>query len=138
MRASTRGPGFTLVELIVAIVVAGLLGAVVVQMMGTQLLRSATPLSAAQDASQAEAILEQVQSFFLNNVNNNTSGALDAVYNRYHSDTNATITLTRNAGGTFGVDGVDSMTVVVTVGGVSFSTLLTQERTNSSDASVAF
>jgi len=138
MRASTQEPGFTLIELIVAIVVAGLLGAVVVQMMGTQLLRSATPLSSAQDASQAEAILEQVQSFFLNNVNNNTSGALDAVYNRYHSDTNATIALTRHAGGTFGVDGVDSMTVVVTVGGVSFSTLLTQERTNSSDASVTF
>lgn len=129
--------GFTLLESIIAILVAGFLAVLVLQMMGTQLLQSGTPLIVAQDASQAEALLEQVQSFFLDNVNNNTSGALDAVYSRYHSDTNSTITLTRNAG-TFGADGVDSLAVVVTVGKVSFSTLLTQERTNSSDAAVSF
>lgn len=136
MRKTARG-GFSLLELIAIIVVGGLLCVVIVRMMGTQLRQSGVPLASAGDAAQAEALLEQVQSFFLANVNNGTSGALDAVYNRYHSDANATIALTRNAS-TFAGDGVDSLTVVVTVGNVSFTTLLTQERTNAADAAVAF
>jgi hypothetical protein len=133
-----RPQGFTLVEVIVIIIVAGFLGALVVNLMGTQLLRSATPVTSAQDAAQAEGIMEQVVAYYSDNVNNNTSGTLTAVYNKYHSATNATITLTRNATNTFDSDGLDSLTVLVTVGDVAFSTLLTQQRTNATDDKVSF
>lgn len=133
-----RCRGFTLIELIVTIVIGGLLAAVVVQLMGTQLLKSGSPLTTTQNAAQAEGIMEQVVAYYTDYVNNNTSGALSAVYNKYYSATNSTITFTQNASNTFGSDGLASMTVVVTVGNVSFATLLTQERTNSTDNTVTF
>jgi prepilin-type N-terminal cleavage/methylation domain-containing protein len=139
MRARTKRPfGFTLVEVIVAIVIAGFLGVVVVQLMGTQLLKSSSPVTTAQNAAQAEAIMEQVVAYYTDYVNNNTSGALTAVYNKFHSSSNATVSFTQNASNTFGSDGLASMTVVVTVGDVAFSTLLTQERTNSTDNTVTY
>jgi prepilin-type N-terminal cleavage/methylation domain-containing protein len=139
MRAHTKRPfGFTLLEVIVALVVAGFLGVVVVQLMGTQLLKSASPVTTTRDAAQAEAIMEQVVAFYTDYVNNNTTGALTAVYNKYYSAGNSTVSFTQNASNTFGADGLASMTVVVTVGEVSFATLLTQERTNSTDNTVTY
>jgi hypothetical protein len=82
--------------------------------------------------------MEQVVAYYTDYVNNNTSGALTAVYNKFHSSSNATVSFTQNASNTFGSDGLASMTVVVTVGDVAFSTLLTQERTNSTDNTVTY
>lgn len=127
-----RARGFTLVEVIVIIVVAGFLGAVVVNLMGTQLLRSGTPLMSAKSAAQAEATMETITAYYSQCVNTSTSGALDTVAARYPS--NATLTMTRNAS----FNGVDALTVTVTEGGVSLTTILTQERTSSADAAVTY
>lgn len=127
-----RMRGFTLVEVIVIIVVAGFLGAVVVNLMSTQLLRSGTPLSTAKSAAQAEATMETITAYYSQRVNTGTSGALDAVAARYPA--NATLTMARNAN----FEGVDALTVTVTEGGVSLTTILTQERTNSADNAVTY
>ncbi|HWR02517.1 MAG TPA: prepilin-type N-terminal cleavage/methylation domain-containing protein [Humidesulfovibrio sp.] len=127
-----RARGFTLVEVIVIIVVAGFLGVVVVNLMGTQLMRSGTPLMTAKGAAQAEATMETITAYFSQRVNSGTSGALDAVAARYPS--NATLTMTRNAN----FEGVDALTVTVTESGVSLTTVLTQVRTSSADNSVNY
>lgn len=127
-----RAHGFTLVEVIVIIVVAGVLGAVVVNLMGTQLVRSGTPLMSAKSAAQAEATMETITAYYSQRVNSGTSGALDAVAAHYPA--NATLAMTRNAN----FEGVDALTVTVTEGGVSLTTILTQERTNSADAAVTY
>ncbi len=127
-----RQQGFTLVEVIVIIMVAGILGVLVVSLMSTQLVRSGTPLMAAKNAAQAEATLETVTAYYTRCVNNSTSGALDAVAARYPS--NATLTMTRNAS----FNGVDALIVTVTEGGISLTTVLTQERTSSADSATNF
>jgi len=127
-----RQRGFTLVEVIVIIVVAGILGVLVVSLMSTQLVRSGTPLMAAKNAAQAEATMEGITAYYAQCVNNSTTGALDAVAARYPS--NATLTMTRNAS----FNAVDALIVTVTEGGISLTTVLTQERTNSADSATNF
>lgn len=133
MPASQKRPqGFSLVELIVIIVVAGFLGVVLVNLLGTQLSKSGVPLASTQDAARAEATMESVVAFYNQQVNNSTSGALDAVAARYPN--NATFTATRN--GSF--NGVDALIVTINEGGVSLTTVLTQERTNAGDDPTTF
>lgn len=133
MPASKQRPqGFTLVEVIVTIVVAGCLGALLVNMLGTQLLRSGTPLLAAHEASRAEAAMESVVAYYTQVVNNSTGGALDAVAARYPN--NATFSAVRNNN----FNGADVLIVTVTEGGASLTTLLTQERTSSADNATTF
>jgi len=128
MPAPKKHPhGFSLVELIVIIVLAGFLGVVLVNLLGTQLSKSGVPLASTQDAARAEGTMESVVAFYTQQVNNSTSGALDAVVARYPN--NATFTATRN--GSF--NGVDALIVTVDEGGVSLTTVLTQERTNTAD-----
>jgi Tfp pilus assembly protein FimT len=126
--------GFSLVELIVIIVVAGFLGAVLGNLMGTQLLKSGAPLASAQDAARAEATMESVVAYYAQVVNSDTSTALDAVAAHYPN--NATFTATRN--NNFEGSGVDALIVTVTEGGASLTTILTQERTSSADNATTF
>lgn len=128
----TRPQGFTLVEIIVTIVVAGFLGVLLVNMLGTQLLRSSTPLLSARDAARSEAAMESVMAYYNQCVNNSTSGALDAVVARYPN--NATFSATRNNN----FEGVDTLIVTITEGDASLTTILTQERTNNADAATTF
>jgi Tfp pilus assembly protein PilX len=133
MPAPKKPPqGFSLVELIVIIVVAGFLGVVLVNLLGTQLTKSGVPLASTQDAARAETTMESVVAFYAQQVNNSTSGALDAVAARYPN--NATFTATRN--GSF--NGVDALIVTINEGGVSLTTVLTQERTNAADSPTTF
>jgi Tfp pilus assembly protein PilE len=127
-----RKQGFTLVEVIVIIVVAGILGVLVVNLMSTQLVRSGTPLMATKNAARAESTMESITAYYTQCVNNSTSGALDAVAAKYPS--NATLTMTRNAS----FNGVDALIVTVTEGGIGLTTVLTQERLNSADSVTTF
>jgi len=131
-----RQRGFTLVEIIIVLVVAGFFGVLMVNMLGTQLLRSATPVATAQSAARAEATMEQIVSCYVTKVNSGTSGALAAVKTQFPA--NATLVYTENAANTFGTDGTPSYLVTVTEGNVSLTTLLTQQRTNSADKAVTF
>lgn len=119
--------GFTLLEVIVIIMVGGLLAALVVNLMGTQLLRSSTPATMASDAAESEALMERVVATFTGEINANpTSTALDNVRNFYPN--NATINTTDTTW-----NSVRTLTVTTTVGGTSYTTLLPQTRTNALD-----
>lgn len=133
MHAPQKRPqGFTLVELIVTIVIAGFLGMLLVNMLGTQLLRSGTPVLSASNAARAEATIEMVTAYYTQRVNNGTSGALDAVVANYPN--NATFSATRNNN----FNNVDALIVTVTEDDTSLTTILTQARTSSADNATTF
>jgi type II secretory pathway pseudopilin PulG len=127
--------GFTLLELIVIVVVAGFLGALLVQMLGTQLLRSGDPVVTAKESAQAEADLEGVVAYYASRVNTNLSGALDDVKTRYSG--NSTVSFTADDANWQGT-GVRVLTVTATAGGSRLTTLLTQSRTNAADDATNF
>ena len=131
---ATKPQGFTMVELIVIIVVAGFLGMVLVNLLGTRLLKSAAPLASARDAIQAETAMESVVAYYTQAVNNSTTGALDAVV--AHFPNNATFSATRN--NNFDGVGLDALIVTVTENGLSLTTVLTQERTTAADTATNF
>lgn len=122
-----RQRGFTLVELIAVIIVAGFLGVVLVNLLGTQLLKSATPVASARDAAQAEATMEVVVAYYNQTMNNNPIGTLQNVAD--HFPNNATFSATRNNN----FNNVDALIVTVTEGGASLTNVLTQERTDTAD-----
>jgi hypothetical protein len=130
-RATRLAQGFTLLEVIVIITMLGLLGALMVNLMGTQLLRSSNPATIARDAGNAEVAMEGVIAFYTANVNNNTTAALDAVTAKYTGNSTVGITdATWNSERT--------LTVITTVGDTSYTTLLTQARTNAADNATGY
>jgi Tfp pilus assembly protein PilX len=126
-RTARPSQGFTLVEVIVIVTVLGLLGALMVNLMGTQLLRSSNPATIASNAGSAEAAMEGVVANFTNKVNTNTSTALDAFKADYVGNSTVSITDTANW------NSVRALTVTTTVGNTAYTTLLTQARTNAAD-----
>lgn len=54
------GKGFTLLEVIVTIVVAAIMGALLVQFMGTSMIQSARPVTQVQQVCSLNAVMEQI------------------------------------------------------------------------------
>ena len=54
------GKGFTLIEVIVSLIVAGILGAMLVAFMGTSVMKSANPVILAQNGTYLNAIMEKM------------------------------------------------------------------------------
>ncbi|MBI5520117.1 MAG: hypothetical protein HY916_08655 [Desulfovibrio sp.] len=130
--AGGNSRGFTLVEVIVIVVVTAFMGLLLVSLMGTQLTKSAAPLLTARDAARAESTMEAITAYYTQCVNNSTSGALDAVAARYPA--NATLSVARNAS----FNSVDALVVTVNEGGATLTTVFTQARNSSSDATSKF
>jgi len=132
-RNHPKSRGFTLLEVIVIITVMGLLAALVLNLMGTQLVRSSNPATIARDAADAEAAMEAVVSNFNNRVNDDTSFAdLDGLKADYTS--NSTVSIVDNSDW----NGVRALVVTTTVGNTSYTTLLPQTRTSATDGKVDF
>ena len=134
-RAARRSPGFTLLEVIVIIIVGGLLAALVVNLMGTQLLRSSNPATIASDAADAEAAMEAVVADYTNRVNDNTTHAdLAPLVAAYAA--NSTVHIIDDSTALWNT--VPALIVTTTVGKTSYTTLLTQARTNNADNATDF
>jgi len=54
------GRGFTLIEVIISLIVAGILGAMVVSFMGTGMMKSANPVIHAQNGNYLNSIMEKM------------------------------------------------------------------------------
>jgi Tfp pilus assembly protein PilE len=140
MSAPRRGParsafGFTLLEVIVIIIVGGLLAALVVNLMGTQLLRSSRPASLASDAAEAEAAMEAVVADYTNRMNDGATYAdLSPMVAAYAA--NGTVGIVDDTAALW--NSVPALIVTTTVGGTSYTTLLTQARTNVADNATDF
>lgn len=118
--------GFTLLEVIVIIMVGGLLAALVVNLMSTQLLHSSNPATIASDASDSEALMETLVADYTTRVNSDTATALNTFLAAHPANSTLGITDTT-------WNSVRTLTMTTTVGGTSYTTLLTQARTNVAD-----
>jgi Tfp pilus assembly protein PilE len=131
-RSTRAARGFTLLEVIVIVVVAGLLAGLVAQYMGTQLTRASSPAAMARNTAGAEAEMEALVADFTTRVNNDNATALNT-FKAAHPN-NATLTIVDDPNW----NGVRALTVTVTIGGASYTTLLTQARTNSNDSPASY
>ena len=123
--------GFTLVEILVILVIAGFLGVVVVNLLSTQLTKSAIPLTTTQNAANVETAMENVVSFYTTRVNTNVTTALANVKTQYSG--NSTVSMVDAT-----YNSVPVLVVTVTVGDSSLTTVLTQERTNALDGATTY
>lgn len=132
VRAARGALGFTLLEVIIIIIVTSLLAALVLNLMGTQLMRASTPATLASDAGEAEALMEAMVADYTTRVNGDIATALDTFVTAHPS--NSTLTVANNNNW----NNVRVLTVTATVGRTSYTTLLTQARTNAADNATDF
>jgi prepilin-type N-terminal cleavage/methylation domain-containing protein len=92
--------GFTLVEIIVTIVAAGILGAIFVQLMGTALNSSWNAVEIVRDESNGEGLMERIIADYVADINNDDDlskgpdNALGNVVTNYNGQTIDGITIT--------------------------------------------
>ena len=86
--------GFTLVEIIVTIVAAGILGAIFVQLMGTALNSSWNAVEIVRDESNGEGVMERIIAEYVADMNNDPDNALGNVVTNYNGQTIDGITIT--------------------------------------------
>ncbi len=132
VRAARGVLGFTLLEVIIIIIVTSLLAALVLNLMGTQLMRASTPATLASDAGEAEALMEAMVADYTTRVNGDVATALDTFVTAHPS--NSTLTVANNNNW----NNARVLTVTATVGSTSYTTLLTQARTNAADNATDF
>lgn len=132
-RAPRRARGFTLLEIIVTITLAGLVGALLVSMLGTTLLNSGDAKVTAMESARAEAALESVVAVYVGHVNANTSGTLAAVQAHFVTNPNPALTFANVT-----IGGIPALQVTATVGSSSVTTVLTQARTNALDSAMKY
>ncbi|CAB5138256.1 hypothetical protein D3OALGA1CA_3688 [Olavius algarvensis associated proteobacterium Delta 3] len=134
--------GFSLLELIVTIVVAAILGSLMVQFSGTALIGIADSVSLVRDEAAANNVLERIVSDYVQAVNTAPDTALATIVTNIDSNAYGTdITITRNytdftAGGAeVSPAPADSETLKVTVqgGGYRSTVLLSESRVRADD-----
>ena len=91
----TDSKGFKLVEIIVTIVAAGILGAIFVQLMGTALNSSWNSVEIVRDESNAERLMERIIGEYVALINNDPDNALETI-DDYHGQTIYGINITAN------------------------------------------
>jgi prepilin-type N-terminal cleavage/methylation domain-containing protein len=147
-----RGPrtfqaGFTLIEVIVSIVLAAIVGVIFLTYMGTQLTRSGDPVNVARDEGVAEMWMERILSDYVQEMNAATfATALATIFARdytagpYNMPANVTLTRTYvtydGAGNEIAVTGGGTsrnLKVTVRAGGYGLTAILTAERVTSGD-----
>ena len=87
----SRIKGFTLVEIIVTIVAAGILGAIFIHFMGTALTSSWNAVEITRDEANAEKVLEQIVGEYVLRINGNSpynpEDAIDYIDTTYGGQT---------------------------------------------------
>ena len=145
-RLRTPQAGFTLIEVIVAIVVGAIVGVILLSYMGTQLIHSGDPVNIARAEGAAEMWMERILSDYVQEMNTpvSYSTALATIFARNYTanpyNMPASVTLTRtyvtyNGAGDEVTGGGTSTNLKVTVqaGGYGLTSILTAERVTSGD-----
>ncbi len=143
----TSSKGFTLVEIIVTLVAAGILGVIFTQFMGTALDASWNAVEIVRDEAGGEGVMEQIIADYVAYINNDSDdpdSALIDIVTDYHGKTIDGITITTqyivfDAGGNEVASGSsDNLKVVLQASGqvspaitgrYSMTTILTNSRT---------
>ena len=137
--------GFTLVEIIVTLVAAGILGAIFVQFMGTALDASWNSVEIVRDEAGSEAVLERIMADYVVAINSDPDNALGTlVTKKGNGDYGTNVTMQYIdfdiAGSEFDTGGVPSNNLKVVIqptgqvapaitGRFSMTAILTKSRT---------
>jgi prepilin-type N-terminal cleavage/methylation domain-containing protein len=141
MRPGTQIPcsdnGFTLIEIIVTILLASVMAALMFQFMGTAMTGSSGPVDIVRDGSKMEALMEEMISEYVEEMNTNPSTALQTISTSYASNSSVTMAYIEfDAGGNEAVPAsppTDTLKVTVQAAGHSLVTLLTNSRAETDD-----
>ena len=68
--------GFTLLEIIVSITIAGIMGAILIQFAGTAITLSANPLKIVRDEVSSQGIMEEIMAQYVKEINEAPATAL--------------------------------------------------------------
>lgn len=79
--------GFTLLEVIVTIIAAGILGAIFIQLMGTALNSSWNAVEIVRDEADAEKVMEQIVADYVENINSDPAATLNYMATTYNGQT---------------------------------------------------
>jgi prepilin-type N-terminal cleavage/methylation domain-containing protein len=146
----TAQAGFTLIEIIVAIVVGAIVGVVLFTYMGTQLIHSGDPIVIARSEGEVEQWMERIISDYVQEINKPAgyTTALATIYARDYTaapyNMPAGVTLTRgyvtyNAAGDESAAGPgNNLKVTVQAGGYSLTTILTSQRVTDGDPTASY
>ena len=145
--STPRGEGgFTLVEVIVAIIIAAVLGTLMVQFMGSTLTRANVPVQNVQEEMDRVSVMEKIMSDYVVQMNTDPAGALTtmkAAADGGGYDTAAsTVTMTYIAfdgtGGETGPTLNDTLKVTVATDNATLVTILTNSRTAATDPKIVY
>jgi prepilin-type N-terminal cleavage/methylation domain-containing protein len=138
MRAVTKG--FTLIEIIITILIAGILGVVFVTYLGTSLTKSADPVNMARTEGAAEMVVEKINSDYVRTVNG--AGFATALATLYATDYGPSVTkayVTFDGAGQEQPGGTnDSLKITIQSQGRKITILFTQTRTAAADPAVNY
>lgn len=144
--------GFTLVEIIVTIVAAGILGVIFVHLMGTALTASWNAVEIVRDEAGAEALMEEIIAEYVALINSDPDSALSTI-DDYDGQTLKGITITAqytefdDTGKEIPPTSNDNLKVVLQAPGqvspaiagrYSMTTILTKSRTTNDDQIVIY
>ena len=146
----TSQKGFSIIEVIIFIILAGILSVVFVGYMGSSLMHSADPLNVVRNEASVETTLERITSDYVK-LMNGTGSYATAVVTIAGNDYGPTVTKTyidhdtflttgtvANAGGPGTDDKPNPLLIQVQAQGNSLSSLFTRERISEGDPIVLF
>lgn len=134
--------GFTLIEIIITITIAAILGALMVQVMGTALMRAGDPVKIVRDEANIESLMVDIVFDYVKEINKaNPDNALNTIKsNDYGSNVTMEYLNFDSNGNEVDPPPDDSNSLKVTIQGAGYAitTLLTKSRNESDDPIVRY
>jgi prepilin-type N-terminal cleavage/methylation domain-containing protein len=137
--------GFTLIEVIAAIVLVGILGAIFVSYLSTDLEHSGDPVNMARDEAAGEQIMERINAEFVKQINTDPGAALANLFTFVQTNFAATATqtyVTFDAAGNevdaTGGQTTNNLKIVVQAGGHQLAAVFSHARTTPGDPKATY
>ena len=133
--------GFTLLEIIASLVVAGILSIFYFHFMGTAMDFSWKSVELVAGEAEAQGILERIIADYVDRINENPDGALAAIKATNYGTSVTMVYVTYDSAGilsTVTVGTSNNLKVTVEAAGNNFTTILTKSRSDASDPIVFF
>ncbi len=136
--------GFTLLEIIISITIAGILGALLIQFAGTALTLSANPVKVVRDEVTSQGIMEEIISQYVMEINEAPATALADLITFIGSQSYGSDVTTRYI--TFKTDGTDqssgsptnTLEVIVQINNQQQTVVLAKSRANATELPITY
>ncbi len=135
--------GFTLLEIIVSITIAGIMGAILIQFAGTAITLSANPVKIVRDEVTSQGIMEEILSQYVMEINEAPATALadlDTFISESYSTNVTTGYITFAADGTEQNPGIptDTLKVVVQINDHKQTVLFSQSLSSTNEPAIEY